>query len=279
MSPHPTPWTVDQSYKQDDPWISIVDANGSVVLTTTEDADLPLTQELAYRIVAAVNEVERLRAELDRADPHAMTLLEQAVDRLEAERQAILDAGGEALWAGGAKTLPEAVAGALHALDVALTRSAKEYDASPAAKVRDTVQVWTYTDADLVRRAVENAGSIGGQRFRRAAVALNLGIGLTSASALCRACGLDPDEMVGDGGEEDAARNIIRLRGEDCLTDDDAGGGWTIDGVDGYEPPFGTGTTWDTAEDAMAEHPGKWWFDEPGCWLCYAEDLGGEGDK
>jgi len=133
-----------------------------------------------------VAEVERLRAE---------------VATLRTERQAILDAGGDFLWAGGAKTLPEAVAGALHALDVALTRSANEYDRSPAAKVRDAVQVCSYTDADLVKRAVENAGSIGGRRLRWAAVALNFGLGSTSASALCRACGLGPDEMVGSDGE------------------------------------------------------------------------------
>lgn len=48
--------------------------------------------------------------------------------------------------------------------------------------------------------------------------------------------------------------------------------------MDGYEPPFGTGTTWDTAEDAMAEHPGKWW-NEDGCWMCFADDLGGEGKE
>ena len=75
---------------------------------------------------------------------------------------------------------------------------------------------------------------------------------------------------------DDDIRTIIRLRGEDYNEDADAdtdADGWIIDGVDGYDPPFGTGTTWDTAEDAMAEHPGKWWLDEPGCWLCYAEDL------
>lgn len=132
-----------------------------------------------------------------------MQALVVEVERLQAERQAILDAGGDALWAGGATTLPEAVDGVLHALDVALTRSAKESDQSPAAKVRDTVQGSGYTDADLVKRAVKNAGNIGGRRLRWAAVALNFGLGSTSAAALCRACGLDPDERVGDSGEEE----------------------------------------------------------------------------
>lgn len=166
-----------------------------------------------YPIATLNEEAEIVRAE-------APVDLTAEVAQLRAERQAILDAGGDALWAGGAKTIPEAVAGVLHALDVELRRSDRE-----------------------------------------------------------RACGLDPDEMVGSDGEEGDDRNIIRLRGEDCPTDDDAGGGWSIDGADGYEPTIGTGTTWDTAEDAMAAHPGKWWMEEPGCWMCSADELDKEGEE
>jgi hypothetical protein len=123
------------------------------------------------------------------------------IERLRSERQAILDAGGDFLWAGGANTLPEAVAGALHALDVALTRSAKEYDVSPAAKARGTIPGLALTDADVVRRAVEQAGRLEYPMRRLVAVDAALSCGEVVAAALCRACGLDPDEMVGDDGE------------------------------------------------------------------------------
>jgi hypothetical protein len=119
-----------------------------------------LRSDLALR----TGEMERLRSELDRADPHAMTLLEQAVDRLEAERQAVLDA-------------------------------------SPAAKARDAHPHVKLTDADLVRRAVNRAGKEGPKRLRWAAVGTVLSVGSGVAQELCRACGLDPDEMVGTDGE------------------------------------------------------------------------------
>ena len=123
------------------------------------------------------------------------------IERMRAERQAILDAGGELLWAGGAKTIPEAVAGALHVLYVALTRSTKEYDASPAAKVRDVFPHLVFTDADLVRWAVERAGKGEYRRQRWAVVGEIFTRGSHVARELCRACGLDPYEMVGDDGE------------------------------------------------------------------------------
>ena len=123
------------------------------------------------------------------------------IERLRAERQAILDAGGDFLWSGGATTLPEAVAGVLHALDVALTRSAKEYDASPAAKVRDAHPHFKFTDADLVNAAVNAAGQWFERQPRNGAVADVFVILPIEAATLCRVCGLDPDEMVGDDGE------------------------------------------------------------------------------
>ena len=123
------------------------------------------------------------------------------IERLRAERQAILDAGGDSLWAGGAKTLPEAVAGALRALNVALTRSAKEYDQSPAAKVRRDHPHVKVTDAGLVESAVRNAGRCGARMARWAAVKEVFGHGSGVPESLCRACGLGPDEMVGDDGE------------------------------------------------------------------------------
>ena len=125
------------------------------------------------------------------------------IERLRAERQAVLDAGGDLLWAGGAKTLPEAVAGICHAFTVELDRRERERDQSPAAKVRDILPYFKTTDADLVKQAIERAGK-GEYRRRRCTV---VGEILTQdehfAAALCRACGLDPDEMGGDGeGEE-----------------------------------------------------------------------------
>lgn len=148
-----------------------------------------------------VAEIDRLRAEVSRADPHAMTLLEQAVDRLEAERQAILDAGGDFLWAGGAKTLPEAVAGICHAYTVELDRRERERDQSPAAKVRDVFPHLAFTDSDLVRWAVERAGKGEYRRQRWAVVGEIFTRGSYVAWELCRACGCDPDERVGDDGE------------------------------------------------------------------------------
>lgn len=193
-------------------------------------------------------EVERLRAE---------------VATLQAERQAILDAGGDFLWAGGAKTLPEAMAGVLHALDVALTRSMTERDQSPAAKVRDTVQGFTSTDADLVTEAVQAAGRWFQTQPRRNAVVDVFEVSPKEAEALCRACGLDPDEMVGtdregDKGGDDDEVEYVRLSSE--------GDEWFISA----DP---LGRAWGSAEDAMAEVPGEWWEEEPGYWLCDPEEL------
>jgi len=144
--------------------------------------------------------VDRMVRPTWRTEPGCAALVAE-IERLRAERQAILDAGGDPLWAGGAKTLPEAVAGVLHALDVALTRSAKEHDASPAAKVRHDHPHVKVTDADLVDSAVRNAGRCGAKMARWAAVKEVFGHGSGVSESLCRACGLDPDEMVGDDGE------------------------------------------------------------------------------
>lgn len=54
--------------------------------------------------------------------------------------------------------------------------------------------------------------------------------------------------------EED---NLRRLTGNDA-------DGWQID-------PDPLLRVWDTAADAMAEIPGEWWEEEPGCWLCEIE--------
>ena len=132
-----------------------------------------------------VAEVERLRAE---------------VATLRTERQAILDAGGDFLWAGGATTIPEAVAGALHTLDVALTRSAKERDRSPAAKVRSGIPRTDCTDASLVRAAIFRAKSDTDVK-RWVLVSRIFGTGGEASSLMCQACGLDPEEIVGDDGE------------------------------------------------------------------------------
>jgi hypothetical protein len=123
------------------------------------------------------------------------------IERLRSERQAILDAGGDFIWAGGAKTIPEAVAGALRALDVALTRSAKEHDASPAAKVRHAHPHVKLTDADLVRLAVQSAGRRGEIVLRYAAVTEVFQCNGDVAVVLCGECGLDPHDHVGDDGE------------------------------------------------------------------------------
>ena len=144
--------------------------------------------------------VDRIERPTWRTEPGCAPLVAE-IERLRAERQAILDAGGELLWAGGAKTIPEAVAGALHVLYVALTRLTKEYDASPAAKVRDVFPHLVFTDADLVRWAVERAGKGEYRRQRWAVVGEIFTRGSHVARELCRACGLDPYEMVGDDGE------------------------------------------------------------------------------
>ena len=69
---------------------------------------------------------------------------------------------------------------------------------------------------------------------------------------------------------DEVSGHILRLRGEDF--DEAKGyGGWIIDGIDGYDPEIDG--CWDTAQDAMDAHPGKWWSDEDGGWLCHAEDL------
>ena len=74
-------------------------------------------------------------------------------------------------------------------------------NASPAAKARAYIPSLTMTDTDLVRHAIESAGRLEYRMRRVSAVdaALNCGDGV--AAALCRAIGLDPDEMVGTDGE------------------------------------------------------------------------------
>lgn len=142
------------------------------------------------------------------SDRHCVTIgtadiaaVETELERLQVERQAILDAGGDLLWAGGAKTLPEAVGGLCYALTVELLWRERERDKSPAAKAREAHPHIVYTDADLVRRAVSRAGTDGSKRLRWAAVGTVLSVGSGVAQELCRACGLDPDEMVGADGE------------------------------------------------------------------------------
>ncbi len=158
-----------------------------------------------------VAEIDRLRAEVGRIRTEYLHLDRQhrlIVDEFEAEigsmrieRQAILDAGGDFLWAGGAKTLPEAVAGICHAYTVELDRRERERDQSPAAKVRDTFPHLAFTDADLVRLAVERAWRGEYQWQRWAGVVEIFARGSHVARELCRACGLDPNEMVGDDGD------------------------------------------------------------------------------
>ena len=143
----------------------------------------------------------KLRQSIRREPSTDVDELVAEVERLRAQGQAILAAGGDFLWTGGAATLPETVAGVLHALDVELTRSMRERDQSPAAKVRDAHPHINYTDADLVKRAVERAGRLGPKMARWVPVGAAFSVGSRIAAALCRACGLDPDEMVGDDGE------------------------------------------------------------------------------
>lgn len=169
----------------------------------TEPGCAPLVAEierLRSDLSLRADEMDRLCAELDRADPHAMTLLQRAVDRLEAERQAILDAGGDLLWAGGATTLPEAVAGALRALDSATRQLVEEYRRSPAAKVRSGIPRTDCTDASLVRAAIFRAKSDTDVK-RWVLVSRIFGTGGEASSLMCQACGLDPEEIVGDDGE------------------------------------------------------------------------------
>lgn len=173
---------------------------------------------------ALVAEVERLRAERQLAacalyheilpvdnDADLLTSIGKMVDLLDsehrglmqfnAELQAIRDAGGDLLWAGGAKTLPEAVAGICHAYTVELDRRERERDRSPAAKAREAHPHIKYTDADLVTQAVHRAGRGEYRRVRWSVVGEIFTAGSGVAQELCRACGLDPDEMVGDDGE------------------------------------------------------------------------------
>ena len=58
-----------------------------------------------------------------------------------------------------------------------------------------------FTDSDLVRWAVERAGKGEYRRQRWAVVGEMFARGSHVARELCRAGGLDPDEMVGDDGE------------------------------------------------------------------------------
>lgn len=60
---------------------------------------------------------------------------------------------------------------------------------------------------------------------------------------------LDEDDEDGEN-----MAGLRRLRGDD---DEE---GWTLD-----DDPLGR--VWGTAADAMAEVPGDWWEEEPGCWM------------
>lgn len=53
------------------------------------------------------------------------------------------------------------------------------------------------TDAELLERAVRNAGRYSVEKQRWVAVSHAFGVGSTSARELCRRFGLDPDETVG----------------------------------------------------------------------------------
>ena len=123
------------------------------------------------------------------------------VERLQAERQAVIDVGGDFLWAGGATTLPDAVSGLCRAYTVSLDRAARDRDKSPAAKARDDVAGFAGTDADLVRHAIERAGRGEYRRNRWLVVGEIFGVGGLTSMALCRATSLDPFGMVGDDGE------------------------------------------------------------------------------
>lgn len=71
---------------------------------------------------------------------------------------------------------------------------------TPAEKIRDDHPHVKTTDAALVERAVSNAGRCGPRMVRWAAVKEVFGHGSGVSASLCRAFGLDPDEMVGDDG-------------------------------------------------------------------------------
>jgi hypothetical protein len=87
------------------------------------------------------------------------------------------------------------------ALVAEIERLRAEVANGPAAKARKTIPGLTLTDADVVRRAVEQAGRLEYPMRRVSAVDAALSCGEGVAAALCRACGLDPDEMVGNDGE------------------------------------------------------------------------------
>jgi len=63
--------------------------------------------------------------------------------------------------------------------------------------IRATLPRFDLTDADLIRRAVQSAGRDGPRVPRWAAVRRVFSLGSTSATHLCLAVGVDPEEMVG----------------------------------------------------------------------------------
>lgn len=59
------------------------------------------------------------------------------------------------------------------------------------------------TDAELVERAVRQAGAIGFEDPRWVHVKRVFAVGSTTATLLCRRFGLDPDEFIGCPDEEE----------------------------------------------------------------------------
>ena len=134
---------------------------------------LAATGDLATFIAYAPEDIAALLAEVEITRSEARTLREQRdearaeVERLKAERDA------------------------------------------PTSDVRARVQAlnpanrFDLTERDLLLRAARGAGHGGPPRPRWAAVREVFALGSTSATALCQALGLNPDEQVGiDDGEE-----------------------------------------------------------------------------
>lgn len=60
-----------------------------------------------------------------------------------------------------------------------------------------------YTDSDLVRRAATSAHRGHGRATRRGHIMDAFGVGSGVADTICRACGMDPDEVVGEDNDDD----------------------------------------------------------------------------
>ena len=62
-----------------------------------------------------------------------------------------------------------------------------------------------YSDSDLVRRAATSAHRGHGRATRRGHIMDAFGVGSGVADTICRACGMDPDEVVGEDNDNDDA--------------------------------------------------------------------------